>query len=257
MNPTRAEIVDNADPLGLGRVKIRSVDMGEQWQAWAPVLRQGGGAPAPAYEWGDHVLVVFEGGDKDSPVVLGAVAERGAAAAEHAPAPPGAGPALDELPLAPGTRHEIESIVARDGQGSLVLFSGPPGTGKTMAAAAVARRLGLDTVRIDLSAVASKYIGETEKALDAAFAAAEAGGAMLLLDEADALLGNRSEVKDSHDRHANVAIDYLLQRLEGFSGLAILESNERDTIEATLGGRLDRQISFPLPRRDRSASGKP
>ena len=109
------------------------------------------------------------------------------------------------------------------------------------------------------SSVVAAIAGDRDAAERVELTLPESGvcGGAGLFDEADALFGRRTDVHDSHDRYATRGIDYLLQRLEGFSGLAILESNERDTIEATLGGRLDRQISFPLPRRDRSASGKP
>ncbi len=104
------------------------------------------------------------------------------------------------------------------GRGLSVLFSGPPGTGKTMAAEVIAAELGLDLYKIDLSRVVSKYIGETEKNLDRVFAAAESANAILFFDEADALFGKRSEVKDSHDRYANVEISYLLQKMEEYEG---------------------------------------
>jgi len=108
------------------------------------------------------------------------------------------------------------------GLGLSALFAGPSGTGKTLAAEVLANELELDLFRIDLSAVVSKYIGETEKNLRRVFDAAEEGGAILFFDEADALFGKRSEVKDSHDRYANVEISYLLQRMEAYRGLAIL-----------------------------------
>ena len=111
------------------------------------------------------------------------------------------------------------------GLGVSALFTGESGTGKTMAAEVLARELELDLYRIDLSAVVSKYIGETEKNLKQVFDAAEEGGAILLFDEADALFGKRSEVKDSHDRYANIEVSYLLQRMEAYQGLAILTTN--------------------------------
>src|SRR5262249_3696599 len=111
------------------------------------------------------------------------------------------------------------------GLGISVLFAGPPGSGKTMAAEVIANHLRLDLFRIDLSEVMSKYIGETEANLRRLFDAAEDGGAILLFDEADALFGKRTEVKDSHDRYANIEINYLLQRMEAYGGLAILATN--------------------------------
>jgi SpoVK/Ycf46/Vps4 family AAA+-type ATPase len=109
-----------------------------------------------------------------------------------------------------------------DGPGTGILFSGGTGAVKTQAAEALARDLNLGLFRIDLSAVISKYVGETEKNLGRLFDAAKAGGAVLLFDEADALLGKRSEVKDSHDRFAQIELDYLLQRIEAFGGVTIL-----------------------------------
>ena len=112
------------------------------------------------------------------------------------------------------------SAHGRRGLGVSALFAGESGTGKTLAAEVLAAALQLDLYRIDLSAVVSKYIGETEKNLRRVFDAAEDGGVLLLFDEADALFGKRSEVKDSHDRYANIEVDYLLQRMETFRGLA-------------------------------------
>jgi len=133
------------------------------------------------------------------------------------------------------------------GLGISALFTGPSGTGKTMAAEALAQRLRLDLYRIDLSAVVSKYIGETEKNLRRVFDAAEGGAAILLFDEADALFGKRSEVKDSHDRYANIEIGYLLQRMEAYRGLAILTSNMRGALDAAFLRRLRFVVQFPLP----------
>lgn len=133
------------------------------------------------------------------------------------------------------------------GLGMTALFAGPSGTGKTFAAEVLARELKLDLYRIDLSAIVSKYIGETEKNLQQAFAIAEAGGAVLLFDEADALFGKRSEVKDSHDRHANIEVSYLLQKIEAFPGLAILTTNLKDNIDQAFLRRLRCVINFPFP----------
>jgi len=135
------------------------------------------------------------------------------------------------------------------GRGVTALFAGPSGTGKTMAAEVLARDLELDLYRIDLSAVVSKYIGETEKNLRRIFDAAEGGGVVLLFDEADALFGERSQVSDSHDRYANIEIAYLLQRMETFSGLSILTSNIRDAIDQAFLRRLRFLIDFPFPDR--------
>lgn len=133
------------------------------------------------------------------------------------------------------------------GLGISALFAGPSGTGKTMAAEVLAGELGLDLYRIDLSQVVSKYIGETEKNLRRVFDAAEGGGAILLFDEADALFGKRSEVKDSHDRHANIEVSYLLQRMESYRGLAILTTNLKASLDSAFLRRIRFVINFPFP----------
>lgn len=133
------------------------------------------------------------------------------------------------------------------GLGLSVLFAGPSGTGKTLAAEVLAHGLGLDLYRIDLSAVVSKYIGETEKNLRRVFDSAETSGAVLLFDEADALFGKRSEVKDSHDRYANIEVGYLLQRMEAYRGLAILTTNLKDALDAAFLRRIRYIVRFPFP----------
>ena len=133
------------------------------------------------------------------------------------------------------------------GLGVSALFAGESGTGKTMAAEVIANVLQLNLYRIDLSAVVSKYIGETEKNLRKLFDAAEDGGAILFFDEADALFGKRSEVKDSHDRHANIEINYLLQRLEAYRGLAILATNIKSAMDVAFVRRLRFMVDFPFP----------
>jgi DNA polymerase III delta prime subunit len=133
------------------------------------------------------------------------------------------------------------------GRGISALFAGPSGTGKTMAAEILAGDLGLNLYRIDLSAVVNKYIGETEKNLRRVFDAAEQSGAILLFDEADALFGKRSEVTDSHDRYANIEIDYLLQRMEEYRGLAILATNMKSALDAAFLRRLRFVVDFPFP----------
>ena len=133
------------------------------------------------------------------------------------------------------------------GLGISALFAGDSGTGKTMAAEVIATHLRLDLYRIDLSAVVSKYIGETEKNLRRLFDAAENGGAILFFDEADALFGKRSEVKDSHDRYANIEINYLLQRMEAYRGLAILASNMKSALDQAFLRRLRFVVNFPFP----------
>ncbi len=133
------------------------------------------------------------------------------------------------------------------GLGISALFSGISGAGKTMAAEVLARELQLDLYRIDLSAVVSKYVGETEKNLRRVFDAAENSSAILLFDEADALFGKRSEVKDSHDRYANIEISYLLQRMEAYRGLAILTTNLKDTLDTAFLRRIRFIVQFPFP----------
>jgi hypothetical protein len=133
------------------------------------------------------------------------------------------------------------------GLGISALFAGPSGTGKTMAAEVLANELHLDLYRIDLSSVVSKYIGETEKNLRRVFDAAEESGAILLFDEADALFGKRSEVKDSHDRYANIEVSYLLQRMEAYRGLAILTTNQRSALDPAFLRRLRFVVQFPFP----------
>lgn len=133
------------------------------------------------------------------------------------------------------------------GLGINALFAGVSGTGKTRAAEVIANSLRLNLYRIDLSAVVSKYIGETEKNLRRLFDAAEDGGAILFFDEADALFGKRSEVKDSHDRYANIEINYLLQRMEAYRGLAILATNMRSALDTAFLRRLRFVVTFPFP----------
>lgn len=133
------------------------------------------------------------------------------------------------------------------GLGISALFAGTSGTGKTMAAEVLAHELKLDLYRIDLSSVVSKYIGETEKNLRRVFDAAETGGAILLFDEADALFGKRSEVKDSHDRYANIEVSYLLQRMEAYRGLAILTTNLKNALDTAFLRRLRFVVQFPFP----------
>lgn len=136
------------------------------------------------------------------------------------------------------------------GLGLVTLFAGESGTGKTMAAEVIANNLNLNLYRIDLSAVVSKYIGETEKNLRQLFDAAEDGGAILFFDEADALFGKRSQVKDSHDRYANIETNYLLQRMEAYQGLAILATNMKSGLDDAFTRRLRFIVNFPVPDRD-------
>jgi AAA+ superfamily predicted ATPase len=135
------------------------------------------------------------------------------------------------------------------GLGIVVLFAGESGTGKTMAAEVIANELRLNLYRIDLSSVVSKYIGETEKNLRRLFDGAEDGGAILFFDEADALFGKRSQVRDSHDRYANIEVNYLLQRMEAYQGLAILSTNLKSDMDEAFSRRFRFIINFPFPDR--------
>jgi hypothetical protein len=139
------------------------------------------------------------------------------------------------------------------GLGISALFAGASGTGKTLAAEVLAHALRLDLYRIDLSGVVSKYIGETEKNLRRVFDAAEDGGAILFFDEADALFGKRSEVKDSHDRYANIEINYLLQRMESYRGLAVLATNMKGALDPAFLRRIRFVVNFPFPDADQRA----
>lgn len=136
---------------------------------------------------------------------------------------------------------------SKRGLGISALFAGLSGTGKTMAAEVLAGELRLDLYRIDLSAVISKYIGETEKNLGRVFDAAEMGGVILLFDEADALFGKRTEVNDSNDRHANVEVSYLLQRMESYRGLSVLTTNLKSTLDQAFLRRIRFIMEFPFP----------
>ena len=139
-----------------------------------------------------------------------------------------------------------DRTVARN-QGMKVLFAGESGTGKTMAAQVLGADLGLDLFRIDLAATVSKYIGETEKNLDRIFSAAEGSNAILFFDEADALFGRRSDVRDSHDRYANIEVSYLLQRMDSYPGAVILATNFRQNMDDAFLRRLDFVVDFPFP----------
>ncbi|PDW02492.1 ATP-binding protein [Candidatus Viridilinea mediisalina] len=173
--------------------------------------------------------------------------------------------AWDDLVLSEGQQLVLQSMAAqvrqrakvyeqwgfaskgRRGLGLSALFAGPSGTGKTTAAEVLAATLQLDLYKIDLSAIVNKYVGETEKNLRRIFDAAEAGGAVLLFDEADALFGKRSEVKDSHDRYANIEVSYLLQRMEAYLGLAILTTNMKHALDQAFLRRIRFVVQFPFP----------
>lgn len=133
------------------------------------------------------------------------------------------------------------------GRGVLGLFAGESGTGKTLSAEVVAAELGLDLYVVQLSSVVDKYVGETEKNLERIFSEADRTDAVLLFDEADAVFGKRSEVKDAHDKYANMESAYLLQRLESFDGIALLTTNLRANIDEAFTRRLDLVVDFPFP----------
>lgn len=176
-----------------------------------------------------------------------------------------AGVTMDDLVIGQREKELLRSIIASTrqryrvyeewgfarsgdrGLGISALFTGDSGTGKTTAAEAIAYELDLDLYRIDLSMVVNKYIGETEKNLKKIFDAAEDGGAILMFDEADALFGKRSEVKDSHDRYANIEVGYLLQRMESYRGLAILTTNMRNSLDRAFTRRIRFIVNFRFP----------
>jgi AAA+ superfamily predicted ATPase len=141
-----------------------------------------------------------------------------------------------------------KKLAASDGV--TMLFAGPPGTGKTMAAEVIAAELSLELYKIDLSTIVSKYIGETEKNLERIFSEAQSSSAILFFDEADALFGKRSEVKDSHDRYANIEISYLLQRMEAYDGVTILATNLRANLDEAFTRRLQFAVDFPFPEEE-------
>ncbi|RJQ19746.1 MAG: ATP-binding protein [Nitrospiraceae bacterium] len=135
------------------------------------------------------------------------------------------------------------------GKSFTVLFSGPAGTCKPLAADIIAAELGLGVFRVDLSSVVNKYIGETEKNLDRVFREASAGGAILFFDEADALFGKRAEVADTHDRYANLEIKYLLQKIEKYDGIVVLATNHNRNIDEAFIRKMRFVVEFPLEKR--------
>lgn len=146
-----------------------------------------------------------------------------------------------------GTVHEQWGLPLYPSPGVVTLFSGPSGTGKTTSAEAIAGELGVDLFRVDLSALVSKYVGETEKNLEQIFSAAHTGNYLLLFDEADSLFGSRSKVEDARDRYANLEVSYLLQRLETYDGLVVLTTNFQGNIDQAFLRRIHLTVSFPVP----------
>lgn len=160
---------------------------------------------------------------------------------------------LNEIVAVIKHRHQVLEVMGIGRQlapssGVMALFSGPPGTGKTMAAEVMAAALQLDMYKIELSGVVSKYIGETEKNLERIFTEAANSNAILFFDEADALFGKRSEVKDAHDRYANIEVAYLLQRMELYEGVTILATNLRTNLDEAFARRFFRTVEFPFPK---------
>ncbi|WP_142458992.1 AAA family ATPase [Geodermatophilus aquaeductus] len=269
-----------ADPgRRLTAIDVSPSDAQERRTAWRAAL----GVTAPSLEsWVDRLVGQFDVG----PTGVDAATEEVRDVLDRADAGPRlwdacrrqARPALDDLAqriepratwadlvlpagqsqllreIALHVRHRLTvfedwGFAARSARGTGVaaLFSGPSGTGKTFAAEVLAADLALDLYRVDLSQVVSKYIGETEKNLRRIFDAAEAGGVVLLFDEADALFGKRSEVKDSHDRYANIEVSYLLQRMETYRGLAVLTTNLKSALDSAFLRRLRFIVQFPFP----------
>jgi len=171
----------------------------------------------------------------------------------------------DDLVLPAATAEQLHELAARArhrdrvladwglrpgggrGRGVTALFAGDSGTGKTMSAEVIAGALGMDLYAVNLATVVDKYVGETEKNLERVFAEAEGVNGVLLFDEADAIFGKRSEVRDAHDRYANLEIAYLLQRMESFDGLAVLATNLRANLDEAFTRRLDAIVDFPVP----------
>jgi SpoVK/Ycf46/Vps4 family AAA+-type ATPase len=171
----------------------------------------------------------------------------------------------DDIALPPEKMRQLRSLAARiqlrrrvhgewgfgeklsRGKGLNVLFTGSSGTGKTMAAEILARELSLELLQIDLSAVVSKYIGETEKNLSAIFREADQSQSILFFDEADSLFGKRTEVKDAHDRYANIEVNYLLQRIEQYEGVVVLATNLQRNLDDSFLRRIQEVVDFPFP----------
>jgi hypothetical protein len=272
-------IVGNREPLPSGRrplvrLELRGASSSERRAWWAEAL----GERSPAYGAAlDALAAQFDLGPNEMDAAIASAEGPGPGALWRAcrvQARPALGDLAqriesavtwDDLVLPPAQTAVLRQIRAQmrqrlrvyeqwgfagagaRGLGISALFAGPSGTGKTMAAEVLANDLDLDLYRIDLSQVVSKYIGETEKNLRRVFDAAERGGAILLFDEADALFGKRSEVKDSHDRYANIEVSYLLQQMEAYRGLAILTTNQRGALDAAFVRRLRAIVEFPFP----------
>jgi len=260
------------------QVEVAAPDALEQAAIWTEVLGEAGPALAeglPGYRlagWQVRRAAVAA-----HQVALLGGREVGEAELRHGAAQQSAGgltrlarridPAVgwDDLVLAPAVERQLRELVQRArfrgrvlgewgmrpgggrGTGVVALFAGDPGTGKTMSAEVIAGSLGLELYAVNLATVVDKYVGETEKNLERIFVEADGVNGVLLFDEADALFGKRSEVRDAHDRYANVETSYLLQRLESFDGLAVLSTNLRANLDEAFTRRLDLVIEFPEP----------
>ncbi len=163
-------------------------------------------------------------------------------------------PTRDSLPLPADEAAILDQIIEQGRRGAITddraLFVGPGGTGKTLAAEVIANQLGRDLYRVDVSRIFSKYIGETEKNLRRIFDAAEMDGVVLFFDEADALFGKRSDVKDSHDRYANLEVSYLLQRIDAYEGVVIVATNRKTDLDEAFLRRMRFVIDFSTPGDD-------
>jgi len=272
-------------PDGVLRVDVPVPDARDQASLWQAVLAPQATTEGIDAAWLAHLAQQVRVGPTDMPA-LAAEADRTARLAGRAMTPDdlwracrdqvGAAmgdaaqriepcASMEDLVLPADARAQLQEIVdqvrlrflvydgwglARPdarGRGISVLFSGASGTGKTMAAEVLARELGLELYRIDLAGVVSKYVGETEKNLRRVFDGAERAGVLLFFDEADALFTNRTDVKDSHDRYANLEVDYLLQRMEAYQGLAVLATNRKAAMDAAFLRRLRFHVLFPFP----------
>ncbi len=279
---TQPWTADGSPPLGVLDVALGRADLPTRRTAWARELEQAGVTPstelaetlAGRFAFGPARIAeavasavsaagpsgdptageVFAAARRQTSQRLSTLARRIEPASSWADVvlPPDTTLQLEELCARVGLRSTVLNEWGFDqkllrGRGTSALFTGPPGTGKTTAAEVVAGELGLDLFSIDLSAVISKYIGETEKNLEKIFTAAADADAILMFDEADALFGKRSEVHDAHDRYANVETSYLLQRMEQYEGIAILATNLRQNLDEAFTRRLQFIVEFPFP----------
>jgi hypothetical protein len=251
--------------VALGRLAIPPPGLAEQRARWAAALPGPEAGALAAQGWAGPEEIAALAASAPAPTPAGLLAARLAVAPPRAPRQAQLrAPAVpwEQLVLDAGTTARLEELVGRvahratvrgdwgmasGGQGVVALLSGDPGTGKTMAAEAVALRLGLPMLSVDLSRLVSKWIGETEKNLAELFEAAEGFGALLFFDEADALFGKRGEVNEAQDRYANMEVSYLLQRLERFEGIALLATNLAQGMDEAFLRRFDLVIRVPRP----------